>query len=468
MSFAPIAALRRAFAFIVFAMSMLAILTPAMAEDRVLTLTLIETVPAPAREGWPSVASGAITQQDVNGNYTVQHTWSAPPQTMGADGFTITLTTAATVLPTTNYAGGASENSTDFSSDPDEAYAKLVVDVGVGGGSRTVTAQVTPYGLPADGAVLELNIGAAYGPRVVYKYRASYTGGDGETPGAEDDPGEPESQLAVTTDCPSIITISAYPPILCHLYVTGFRRNTADAIFVELPLADGFGNQPNGLNVVGRTQHDVYDLGDTFVTDLLIYACPSPANEARNCFDNATLPGVPITVPVLVRQGEQAVQIDLPFTPNSSSKDKDTQPGIDNPTLMVTNRVYIFGAWRRDSFLNVQDNTFQFSPVTSWADAEWVGEKLADANGEFIRLCLARDPNTCLLVVGGALALAPVARADPASHWQTPFSDAAGGIANIQNRAFPKLFLHARDGVPAVAEIDFNWPEAQWGMQLAQ
>ena len=43
------------------------------------------------------------------------------------------------------------------------------------------------------------------------------------------------------------ITIGA-PPLNCHLIVSGFRHNTADAVSVRLPQEkDGFGNHDNGI-----------------------------------------------------------------------------------------------------------------------------------------------------------------------------------------------------------------------------
>lgn len=448
----------------------------ALAQDGALTLTLEAVEPVAPYGRFVAVGAGAISEVADGNAWTAQYSWSAPPQTMGHEGFSLTLTTTATTAPGASYSGGASENSSGFTSDPETAWARLDVPAtaNAGGGSKSLSVIVKPDGNPADGSIVELNIGAAYGPRVVYKYRVSYGGGDGADGDDQDDEdwdddGEPERSLSVTTDCPSVIEISAYPPILCHLYITGFRRNTAYPIVVSLPgEADGFGNHPNGIQVIGRMQKDVYELGDSFVTDLVIFACPSKPNEARNCYGFAATPGVPVAVTVAVQQGESYVTINLPFTPNSSVRDRGTT-GTGNPTLIGTQRAYVFAAWTPGLYLNAEGDVFKLSAIQSdWSSAEWIGEKLNDGGVETIRLCLARTPELCLAIIDGTLQLAPVGREDTSSHFMTPYAEACCTIVHLKSRAFPNLFIHAQNGALEAGPIQPDWLGARWSMQFLQ
>jgi hypothetical protein len=294
-------------------------------------LTLIETVPDDGKlwAGNWTVSDGAISNDLYGeGSYTTRHAWSAAPSQMDITGFTISLQIAGHVKSECSplYAGtGVSGSSFEFSVDPAGFDVNLVQppncdpNKGRPDGTNGGAVTVKPRADIGDGQIVELKVGAYYGPGVTYRYRVSNA-----PPPVVDPPvvvippvvdPPAEDRLAFTIECPDTIVISEQPALQCAIIFTSWRRNTATPVDVSLPGAvDFFGNHANGIQlttIVGN--EDVFNWVAPHRWLFSVFACPSRDNVGFNCYDNVTIPGTANPVNIIVRQGDDVVPVTLTF-----------------------------------------------------------------------------------------------------------------------------------------------------------
>jgi len=293
------------------------------------SLTLIETLPDDGKlwgGNW-TVNDGALALDLNGGTYRSQFAWSVPPAQIVPAGFDMTLNVAGQVTSecTPLYAGtGASGVSFEITPDPARADVNLVPPPNCdlqtpAAGSGSVTVHVTPRNSLGDGEIVELKVGAAFGPGVTYRYRVSnpppvvVVDPPVIDPPVVDPPAE--ERLAFTIECPTDIVISQQPALQCAIVFTSWRRNTATPVDVSLPGAiDFFGNHANGIQlttIVGN--EDVFNWVAPHRWLFSVFACPSRDNVGFNCYDNVTTPGTGIPVSIIVRQGDDIVPVTLTF-----------------------------------------------------------------------------------------------------------------------------------------------------------
>ncbi|MGD9915577.1 MAG: PAN domain-containing protein, partial [Rhizobiaceae bacterium] len=259
-----------------------------------------------------TITDGAMKLGLNDDHYRVQFNWSQPPAVIDSAGFDITLNVAGQVKSNCEpmYSGINISGNFAFSPDPGSAEVNLTppapCDVNSGAsGQGSVSVNVKPQSGIVDGQTVDLRVGAAYGPGVVYRYLVSATKPP-VAPPAEDD------QLAATLECDSgSITISALPSLNCHILFTSWRRNTADPVEVSFPNElDSFGNHPNGIQLSGRGSEDVFNWDKPHSWGLFVFACPGQQGAGVNCYSSVTSPG-PTETEILVRQGEATLRFIL-------------------------------------------------------------------------------------------------------------------------------------------------------------
>ena len=309
-------------------------------------LTLIETIID--KNVWPAgqwtLSDGYMELDLHSGLYKVQFDWRRPPASIDASGFDMTLSVAGQVRSNCEpmYAGiSSSGRAFAFSPDPPSADVRLVppqnCDLKAGAsGSGNVSVRVTPERSLSDGQVVELRVGAHYGPGVTYRYKVSNEKppviGGGE--GGDGGDGGQGARLAAMLECDSdTITISALPSLNCHIVFTSWRRNTADPVIVSFPdERDTFGNHDNGIQLSGRGNEDIFNWDRPHRWGLFVFACPSQRNTGANCYDFWTVPGL-ATIHVRVEQAGTE-PLDLQLTLNAVLRSNLTvEPGIDRPGL---------------------------------------------------------------------------------------------------------------------------------------
>jgi hypothetical protein len=195
------------------------------------------------------------------------------------------------------------------SDNSDGAYLTVGVEVKSGETKENSVAVLVKPEEPLEvGQRVTLGIGPENGTGVGYTYFVKSRRGTGM------------GQLtAAIEDCPGTIMISAYPPLNCHITISGYRKNTADEVEVLFPAElDTFGNHANGIQLSGRGSMTVYAMHeeDPYLWGLFIFACPSQQSMGANCYENITVPGAPVTVPIIVRQANGgSVTVPLTFIP---------------------------------------------------------------------------------------------------------------------------------------------------------
>lgn len=131
------------------------------------------------------------------------------------------------------------------------------------------------------------------------------------------DPGQPEpDSLAAYVECPTkTIVISELPSLNCHIMITGWQRigYPVEVIFPEAQ--DTFGNHANGIQIAqGPGTEYTENWGSPPKSwGMFVFACPSQQGTGANCYDHLTTPG-PTVVPIIVRQRDQQVQLQLELT----------------------------------------------------------------------------------------------------------------------------------------------------------
>ncbi len=137
--------------------------------------------------------------------------------------------------------------------------------------------------------------------------------------GAQGGGGEPLQGQIVCTTQPLRVRISGLPSQTCTVWISGWRRNTADRVEVVLPEArDGYGNHANGIQVFGAVRPGEPGMGvdpgnmsgfrapdgsygTSYPWNLQVFGCPGQQGAGVNCFSYRATPG-PFSVPIVIRQ----------------------------------------------------------------------------------------------------------------------------------------------------------------------
>jgi hypothetical protein len=127
--------------------------------------TAVDKNPDPPH--WKTVSNGSIDYDLENGSFA-HYQWDLPPQTIPAEGATITLTVKATAAPNNSLSTGISASG-DFDFSPNPPSFPVRSDGALAEHSQAV--KLKPQLSLAHGTVVKLRIGAFYGPGVTYKYR---------------------------------------------------------------------------------------------------------------------------------------------------------------------------------------------------------------------------------------------------------------------------------------------------------
>ncbi|BCW88780.1 hypothetical protein sos41_19220 [Alphaproteobacteria bacterium SO-S41] len=290
-----------------------------------MTLTLVETAPDSTFERWARIEPGMISEKGAE--WTADYRWSAPPTTIGEEGFEMELEVAAETAASGQFAGGTRLGGTNFTFDPEMALAEVHLEGGEKD-SETLNVEVVPRWGVAPDTIVELAVGAQWGPSVYYRYRVSYEALETGEAEANEDTG----RLGAELDCPGSIEISHLPSLNCHIKITGWRHNTSDPVEVLLPEAgDSFGNHANGIQVTGAGTQDMTGMSEPYSWGLFVFACPGQLGAGANCYENAAVSGATST-PVIVRQkgrDDVLLSLDLDALPTSGAGHSDEALPVD-------------------------------------------------------------------------------------------------------------------------------------------
>lgn len=268
------------------ALSTAVLIAPALAAGP--HLKLIETKADPTTRAFPVVSDGAIELIDPDyGNYQASYSWNSPPAEMDASGGSVTLNVTGSAKTGGGIATGMGLSSTGFNFDDNVTGTKGFWAHAGESKSESATIHFTPSPYLTSGEVVELKVGVFYYGGITYRYQVVGVD-DGYTNSSSSQANSSSSMqtasLAVGVDCPASITIGA-PPLNCHLIISGFRHNTADAVSVRLPQEkDGFGNHDNGIQVFNTEgEQDVFNMDDPYSWGFFVIACPTDSHVGGNC-----------------------------------------------------------------------------------------------------------------------------------------------------------------------------------------
>lgn len=431
----------------------------ALAEGTI-ALELQEVVPDAAIPGqFPEVTSGHINSIDPSyGNYSSDHTWSAPPATIGPDGFTLTLQVQAENKAGSGITAGTQASGTGFDFAPSDAsaWARVAANGQPGSESSSLSVTVKPSSYLTPGATAELRVSAAYGPGVVYRYRVV----SGDAAGNGDDQGgdgsQPPRQLNATLECDSsTIVISALPSLNCHIHISGWTRNTAEPVFVDLPAAlDTFGNHANGIQVhTGGGQQDVFNwVEPEYSWGIFVFACPSQQGTGANCYGQTVVPGTSPSVPIVVRQGAQSVQLML--TLNAVGR------GSNAGGVPVGSPVRFGNRWMAGDFLNIESGTLVAGSIRAdWLSAIWVIEPVEGT--EFVRLRNMWKPDVYIHTENRIAEAGPIQPEWWSAMWVVEPVQGTRYI-RIRNRWIEGAYLNTESGALQISQIAPTWDSALW------
>jgi len=130
-------------------------------------LELVEVKPGAPYAYWTAVGPGQITQYAAK-YYSAEYTWSAPPERIGDEGFTITLKVTAKAERPNSHTCGIFVKSPGFDI---EAPAGIEVRSDGPLATKSLTVKVKPQKTYTTGSVVEFWVSAMWGPSVTYKYR---------------------------------------------------------------------------------------------------------------------------------------------------------------------------------------------------------------------------------------------------------------------------------------------------------
>jgi hypothetical protein len=431
-----------------------AVFGPAAARAEGPYLQLVETVVDPNvwPEGQWKLSDGALELSLYGGGYKAQHSWSGPPASMDASGFDISLNVAGQVKQVCQeLAAGTSVWGPSFELTPDPPGTEVKLkqpancDQITGGASATnsLSVHVKPRSGLADGEIVDLKVSAYYGPGVTYKYKVSATG----TP----PPPPPPATLAATIECDAdTIVVSALPSLNCHIVFTSWRRNTADEVVVSFPTEiDTFGNHPNGIQLQGRGSEQIFSWDAPHRWGLFVFACPSQKNTGANCYDSVTTPGVLVSVPILVTQGSDTLNLMLAL--NTISRGGG---GGGGQVARIGNR-YVAG-----TFLHIENGPLMAGQIlVDWLSARWQFEPVKGT--EFVRLKNAWKPDVYIHCENGKLESGPIKSDWLSAMWSVEAVEGTGYF-RLKSRWRNGEYIHTRGGLLQMGPIEQDWWSAMW------
>jgi len=121
-------------------------------------------------------------------------------------------------------------------------------------------------------------------------------------------------QIGARIDCPGTIFISALPSLNCHVVITGWRKDTADAVRVLFPDSlDEFGNHASGLQLSGQGEEDHFewDNEESHAWGFFVFACPGQSTTGADCFGSTTTPGITTARIVVEQDGLNAAELEF-------------------------------------------------------------------------------------------------------------------------------------------------------------
>lgn len=401
-----------------------------------LELEDILILPEGGAPGVVQVQSGTIIVRDAD--VSIDYQFTPPPQVIGPEGASMTLTAAATRLGG-EYFVAIGVVAPGFILDPANPGVNFWAEHN--GSSQTAYLHVKPDPNLRPGDTAAISVGVTPETSVVYRYRVA-----GGAP--------PPSAFTVTEDCPDSLEISAGMPVLCNLFISGFSRDTAAPVVVTLPdMLDTFGNHANGIQVLGQGQGDTFEWEDPRPWGLTLYACPTPPNVAKNCYDNVTTPGVQ-SVRVIVEQvGVGRVELTLSFNAFGG-----TMPGTG-----MAGTVSFGSRWKIGEFIHIERGAPESSTILwQWISARWNLEPVEGTS--FVRIGSAWKPGIYLHIQNGYLEAGGVDWAWESAQWAiTPTEDA--GFYRICNRWQGDVCLHIENGRLEAGLIQPQWWSAVWWLQ---
>ena len=424
-------------------------------------LKLIAVVPDPTNTMFPVVADGKISLVDPNySNYKADFAWSPPPAAMDGSGGSVSLNVNASAVTGggINIGMGLSSGSFDYEGGVDGGTEFIWAHAGESK-STAATIHFKPKEYLGDGAIVELRIGVYYYGGVTYRYQVStdpidLNGHDGDSSSEDDSSSQLESNLAAQIDCPPSITIGA-PPLNCHLIISGFRHNTADAVSVRLPNEkDGFGNHDNGIQVFNTEgEQDVFNMEDPYSWGFFVIACPTDSHVGGNCFDFKATGGTTASVPFEVCQANSGcITVDLTFNVLGKSGPTTTTTG---PTHYIGNR------WASGGFINVENG----SPVSGWIKLDWLSARweFEPVDGTaYFRLKNAWHGDY-LNIETGSLQAGQIQPAWQSAMWQFLPVGGNSGYYLIGSVWHPEMFLNVQqNGALVASPVDQGAAAAHW------
>ena len=421
-------------------------------------LRLVGTTADPTNKIYPVLGDGAIKVVDPDyGNYEGNYTWTSPPSEMDGNGASITLTVNASAKAGGGLATGLELSGSGFNFENDVRATEGIWAHAGESKSASANVHVTPAPYLTTGEVVELKASVFYGGGVVYRYEVVGVD-DGVAIASSQDHGASSMQqanLAVGLDCPPELTIGA-PPLNCHLVISGFRHNTADAVSVRLPArADGFGNHDNGVQVFNTEgEQDVFGMDDPYSWGFFVIACPTDSNVGGNCYDFKATGGTTGSVPFEVCQANSGC---VTFTANWTIVGKAGGPAV--PVTAANH--YIGNRWAAGGFLNIENG----SPATGWIKLVWLSARWsfeAIPNTTYYRIRNAWHGDY-LNVEHGQLEVGPIDPNLPTAMWQFFPAPDNPGYQLIGNVGRPELFITAQQNISVVAApVDQNSQFAHW------
>lgn len=399
-----------------------------------LELEEIVVIPEGGAPGVVQAQSGTVIVRDPD--VSIDYQFTPPPQVIGPEGASMTLTAQATRL-NGEYFVGIGVMAPGFILDPQNPGVNFWAEQY--GSSQTAYLYVRPDPGLRPGDTAAISVGVIPETNIVYRYRV--VGG-----------APPPANFAVTHDCPTDLEISAGMPILCNLSISGFSRDTAAPVIVTLPdMIDTFGNHPNGIQVLGQGQENTFEWTEPRAWGLTIYACPTPPNVAKNCYDNVTTPGPQLVRVNVEQEGVGRVELTLSFN------------AISRNTGGGASTVSIGSRWKIGEFIHIERGAPESSAILwQWLSARWNLEPVEGTN--FVRIGSAWQPGIYLHIQNGYLEAGGVDWAWESAQWAiTPAEEA--GFYRICNRWQGDACLHIENGRLEAGLIQPQWWSAMWWLQ---
>src|ERR1700741_2054141 len=378
-----------------------------------------------------------------------------------------------------------------------EAWNQLRID---GKGMTEIAGHDIPYNgghsysveFTGDGAPIEFYMSDAMSSAgdnsgaiqvTVTKLRDAPPGGNGNGNGG--DTGEEEMpQLQAQIICdpdPLVITISELPSRTCTIWISHWKRNTAEPVQVLLPNAvDGFGNHANGIQIFGGNQMGSSSgvapsnmsgyagpdgrYGWAYPWGIFVFACPGQPGTGANCYGSVTAPGA-FSGPFLVRQ-KGALQTQVMLLGTALPALPTRGPGGANPPVVTPPPgvfVRIHNRWKTDQFLHIEHGVIESGPIqAAWWSAQWTIEPVPGTT--FVRIHNRWKPDQFLHIEHGVIESGPIQAAWWSAMWQIEPVPGTSYV-RFQNHWKPDQYLHIEHGAIESGQILPAWWSAMWTIE---